>query len=442
MHISIILILAFSVNAQLNWDSYVVNDDSQISQLDVIATDLDKDGDLDLIGISDDCDINLYENLNGTGDFSDPILLTQAIEKPSFILPNDIDLDGDIDLIIGSFWGPNQLYWLLNKQESNEGFLLKSPFETAFTSLYDPVLADLDGDLDLDLICRTLENIYWYENLNESFGSRNEIFRSSFVDYYFINDIDGDGDEDLLVKDVESISFRANDGNGSFSNSFIPHLEVNEFTFSLIGDLDGDEDLDILGHQLGNGLVWFENLRGANSFDTPKVISSIPKHKTRALIDIDNDNDLDIVSELNNKFYWFENKFGNGKFNMPILLSQDSIWRRFKSTPDLNGDSYPDLLVTDSKSIKWFENPGVYEKPDLDSPFEVNIAPNPTKNSIQVITEEEIVDVQVFSGSGILITSNISYHNIINMEDFQNGIYFIKIFSSQNRSQVLKVVKY
>ncbi|PKP24472.1 MAG: hypothetical protein CVU03_12440, partial [Bacteroidetes bacterium HGW-Bacteroidetes-2] len=72
----------------------------------VYAADLDNDGDMDVISSSPNnfgnSYIAWYENLDGLGSFSSPNTITTEVDGPRDVLATDIDNDGDLDVVYAS----------------------------------------------------------------------------------------------------------------------------------------------------------------------------------------------------------------------------------------------------------------------------------------------------------------------------------------------------
>ncbi|MGB0423529.1 MAG: FG-GAP repeat domain-containing protein, partial [Flavobacteriales bacterium] len=117
-------------------------------------------------------------------------------------------------------------------------------------------LVDLDGDGDLDVLCRHLNNsgrLIWY--INDGMGNYStgqEINTGDDeVGAYSLIDFDGDEDLDLIITN-DNITWLENLGNGSFSSS--PNLLIEDHSIAgqYVADFDNDGDLDIAGKTLGN----------------------------------------------------------------------------------------------------------------------------------------------------------------------------------------------
>jgi len=245
-----------------------------------VIVDLDGDGDDDLLlgnKIEQDDTRNgaLYRFINdGTS------------ERPSFrfdgrldvgggyhLVPafGDLDGDGDLDLILGSWEDALRLY----VNDSGDGSIDLTLRDSAFVTLTrgrnaTPTLGDLDGDGDLDLfVGESSGSLNYYENKGSVTEPRFTLVSDEFGDVDVgrrsrpvLHDPDGDGDLDLVVGSESSgvLIFR-NVGTPN-TPEFVEEgaLAVDDFGFAAPAfiDLDGDGDHDLLlGGQRG-GLWYYE----------------------------------------------------------------------------------------------------------------------------------------------------------------------------------------
>lgn len=141
-----------------------------------ILLDLDDDGDLDLLSGEDDDRVVYFEN---TGSATSPVFDVKQFEpfglmKSYNVFPTagDVDWDGDLDIIIGDYYGDMHYYENTGSKTSpqfaapviNPSNIVGSGF------ISFPSLADMDGDSDPDLLVG--EGTYYtgvafnfYENL-------------------------------------------------------------------------------------------------------------------------------------------------------------------------------------------------------------------------------------------------------------------------------------
>lgn len=178
----------------------------QSSLTDVRAGDLDNDGDLDLVAITSLAKQQASVWLNdGSGNFA--LVSTEIMVDASRGLTlGDVDGDGDLDVFIAS-WGaagarnPPDQVWL------NDGTAHFSAGDAPVTGSVQIVLADLDGDGDLDAVAgqhvpysseRGQPSQLLLNDGKGHFSLGGELGGSNFQ-RVVLGDLDGDGDLDAIV---------------------------------------------------------------------------------------------------------------------------------------------------------------------------------------------------------------------------------------------------
>ncbi len=363
------------------------------------AIDLDGDLDLDLI-ISGFNGLLFYDNI---GDQNSPFLnivdtvtfspvneLIGSDGKPAFA---DLDGDGDYDLIVGtgeSFIGGPEAGLLMgfrNIGDANLPVFVRD--DELVAGLPDvglnafPALGDLDDDGDFDLLVgRDASNLRYFRNDGDSSTPSWTAFNSPFSgiasNTYWnsptLIDLDNDGDLDLCYGNTDGRLFYYENTGDAVSPSFqsrpdyfsIVKTEGNGATVSL-ADYDGDGDNDLIsGNWLGD-LLYFENTGDNTSAAfVSKSASftniSLPSiYSTPRFVDVNNDNDVDIVSGLlDGKLYCYINNNGTYQFNGSIYSGIDLYGSSNPAFADLDADGDIDVLVgsDDNGSIGFYENDG------------------------------------------------------------------------------------
>ncbi len=122
----------------------------------VVIEDLDGDGDLDLFGKPAPDTIAWYENLDGSGVFGPQRVVDRLDNQDNpwawsgiSVASSDVDGDGDWDLVVVSRDG-NQDFWYENLDGMGH-FGLRQPLQR-FLRLFGDEVEDLDGDGDDDIV--------------------------------------------------------------------------------------------------------------------------------------------------------------------------------------------------------------------------------------------------------------------------------------------------
>ena len=259
--------------------------------------DIDSDWDLDLIvgqGF-DSGKIKIYINNGVSGynyqgymtDNNNTQILANYMAEPNFA---DLDNDGDLDLYLGSGNGDIKYY------ENNAGVFTYIDFVYAKqmpvdvpTGNTDPVFQDMDNDGDEDLIVGSTDGkLYFFTKSGDVFSANGFIQADgttidvgTYSSPFFI-DIDNDGDDDLIVGNFDGkINVYANNlgiyTNAGYlldiNNVIIDHGESSSPTFE---DFDNDGYADLfLGSVNGasNQIHYYKNNNGIFELIIPATLS-------------------------------------------------------------------------------------------------------------------------------------------------------------------------
>lgn len=318
--------------------------------------DMDGDGDIELVTVSYDHDLLIFENTTSTNQFAEyhlagyPELGYLFYGKTSL---GDMNNDGKIDIINCMGY---KVEWFENLGDFDFG-----PSRTIHGAIGIPsstTVADIDSDGDDDILffMRSANQIMLCENLGNNIISDPKVIisdqwgRTASHGKITTGDIDGDGKLDLIfiINTTEEMIWYKNQGNGTFdaniiqANTGVPLKTASDLKTT---DLDGDGDLDIIWR---NGLIyWNENL-GNNKFGAPVAVTKVAVSNMH-IVDMDNDGDMDVVcartkNDNGLEFQWFDNP-GNGKFvrrkfgtSVPGEVVQVTI------PMDVDADGYLDVV--------------------------------------------------------------------------------------------------
>ena len=420
----------------------------------IFSTDIDGDGSLDVLcAVAGENKIAWYKNLDGLGNFGSQNIITSNLEYSTTVFSEDIDGDGDMDVIAVS--GPqNKVVWFENLDGSGT-FSSVKVITTQAERAIGLYVADLDNDGDMDVISASYfdNKIAWYENTDGlgTFGPQRILTNSALStrDVYAA-DLDGDGDMDVLAAstaDDRVIWFENLDGLGNFGPEKIINNDANGVIAVRAADLDGDGDNDVIAAIFGDGKIsWYENMDGLGSFSTEKVVSNhTPTVRLLQCADIDMDGDLDVVAAIsgNDTIGWFENIDGLGNFDSAQIITEDIDGPVWVLVEDLDGDTDMDVIsasILDDK-IAWYKNltiMGIQE--NYTESF--SVYPNPVKDVLNIAPRSDlkIESINLFDALGRQVFQENSEKTTVDFADISNGIYFLKL-QTLNSIFTIKIIK-
>ncbi len=450
-------IFRISAFAQFGPQQIVTNEAYQFPR--IITVDLDGDGDLDIL--SAESVVAWYENMDGLGQFSNQKIIEQGLEDihPSEVTASDLDGDGDVDVIccfLGDPYvgfGEKKIVWNENLDgQGNFGVqqVITLDFDAVFTII--PCDFDNDSDMDLLIIDRNDDKLFWLENMDGLGNFGNEHLISFDLEWPIngaIGDIDNDGDMDVLSHsyDEDKIAWFENlDGQGTFSVINIISTDVDKPRKVFLADIDMDTDMDVVStSNADNKIFWYENMDGQGTFGTELLITSdILYPGTLYVEDLDNDGDNDILSSFwesgkGSGFVWCENNDGSGFFEPPQLISDEVDYPCSVIASDIDNDNDMDILSSShfDQKIAWYENQTILGV-DENSPNNIILYPNPSNDVFIINGLDQIESIRLYSMLGILIKEFNT--PICDVSQLTTGMYLIHI-SSENGIHTTRFVK-
>ena len=190
----------------------VITRHSMPSAHSTVAADMDGDGDQDVVTgfIGDEFgEVAWYENIDGRGGFGSRQVITSQEDPDPRVRVADLDNDNDLDLVVYPSVccisnTPRPITWYENV-DGNGTFGPQQVIATVVSTAATVELADIDSDGDVDLLYGTFaidQPIVWYENTDSqgtfSYGG---IVTTQAYDTRGLHaaDLDGDGDLDVLA---------------------------------------------------------------------------------------------------------------------------------------------------------------------------------------------------------------------------------------------------
>lgn len=331
----------------------------------VESADIDGDGLLDILTASEGplAALGWYKNL-GDGIFSSDLKqLASTTGQIKSVKPADVDLDGDVDVIVANFNGDEVFY------HENLGGGLFAPEVLLSGNINGPdfiQVKDVSGDGYPEIFTLGYfdDEVFMFTNLtNGSFGTEVSVasIGGSATDFK-LEDLNVDGFLDIVYADgaFNKISWFEGSASATFGVEQVITSVIDNPSSLALNDMDGDLLLDIIAtSEDDDEVVWYKNL-GAGNFGVKQVISTgltlSPQSVVASDIDLDGDLDVVVASEDNNKVSWFENL--SGSFSSENIMDLNTLGALYVSVIDIDGDGDEDVLSAsiDDSRINLFIN--------------------------------------------------------------------------------------
>ncbi len=335
--------------------------DNALYAAGISAADVDLDGDMDVVSAQKgDNTVLLYLN-NGDGSFQEPLVITAAAQIPVVVVCGDINNDNYPDIISGYGQSDKIVYFMNN----GDGTFQPEVTVTDQADLINTIItADLNNDGNLDIVSASKNDnkIAWYQNLdgNGSFSSQIIISQSVTNALGLASaDFDLDGDPDLTVtspNDDKVYLFKNNDLD--FQRTVVCE-EILEPKGVAAGDFNNDGLIDMAvadawSAEYNNKIYWFIN--GKSSFVVHNINHSISSWHL-AMNDYNKDGNIDIFYSDGHTVAMVKNE-GSGVFGNEQVLYAAGYNIYDLGFADANNDSYDDLFVADAMGdmLFWFIN--------------------------------------------------------------------------------------
>ena len=432
------------VNAQICF-APAVNYSAHNNPFSITKSDFNGDGFIDLaIANADACTGDTVSVLlgNGSGTFSSPYQFS-VVPCCCSIVSGDFNNDGNIDLVTAH----NAVYRISTLLGVGNGSFLPSTSMTVANTPYFIETLDFNGDGNLDLVSANLSGnsiSIFLGNGTGSFTPFNIYTVGMNCTSVAFADFNNDGITDLTTGfgGTNFISVLLGAGGGSMNPS--TNFTVGTVPFSVTsGKFNNDNFSDIATISQISGSPFLSILlgNGTGSFTISNYSTTILGTHTLRNKDINGDGNLDLIcTEYTNNIVAISLGNGNGTFNNPIFFPVGTSPRAL-TIADFNGDLKPDIATANEYSnnssvLLSCNSLNIFEFTKNISDF---IYPNPTSDLINIKTDIDLFELEIYNSIGQLI-KKYSSTLIINVKDFAQGIYWVTL-KSKDKFVVNKFIK-
>jgi hypothetical protein len=450
-----------------DWVLENIDPDTGDGAYEIDSGDLDGDGDIDIVmatyfynGGSPTQDyIKWYKN-DGTGNFTIESTVSSTILWVDGLIVADIDGQFGDDIVATSV-SQNKLVYFLS--DGSGGFGPEILVDSAIVGPGEVVAGDINGDTFTDLVVVSFDNnrTQWYSgDGNGNFTAQTDIENGTSNGPYYVDmaDFDGDSDLDVVVgfaNGSQPIEIYYNQyiesGNNivSWVKDAVTVDTGSSFLFVVrFADVNNDGNMDVLKvDNVSGNVFWFDKIpNGTSTSHTISNSSIISRPGAVAVADLDGDSYNDVIltdsGSANNAIIWFKGDEDSDPSVTPQLIVDNNFQMFDVTVADFDDDNDLDIANVGrfNSSVNWIENNLTQLSVDENTINTLTIFPNPTQNILNFkgyISGPLHVTVYDMLGKQLL-SKEINDNNILDVSELASGIYTIRVNDSSESFKFIK----
>ena len=428
------LIFGANLNAQFGPGQLInLPTDPRTGRQYISIADVDGDGRPDILVATNLPNTVRYFHNQGGFVFDAPVVLPGTWLSLKALETADINSDGLPDMFTMDMQ-TDKLFWHPNVGGTfPEQILITEDLEVEFSPIICRDFTD-DGIIDVVILNHTNALLFRNDGLGNLAAPTKVVALEDETEFYDI--VAGYfNDDDFIDLAITSSGFEIflNDGTGNFTKAPGGGIEISFLLESADYNNDGLDDILMDA----STLVPYQN--SPTGFSVVGAFSpNNENYQTIFSSDLDNDGDLDVLSEddQTNSFFWYENVEGGSSWIRHTLSTGPSGSSIFGvSAADLDGDGDNDLIRTSSNGeVAIYENMLIVDVPKMNTDM-FTISPNPVSGYLRIdgpANENFDIALLDMQGKVLLQRENVSLQKPIDISGIKNGHYLLKIITGKS----------